>query len=138
MVIHSNNKELCKKCAYANIVLVVDQCYSHFLCLLPSILAANGLLNRALIFRSFYIVLALPLLMSSSEETQSTTALIALESKLDILIDQYQCLKLENQSLKMQLQALIHENATLLEKNHQATDKVETIIARLKAMEKDA
>jgi cell division protein ZapB len=63
--------------------------------------------------------------------------LSALESKLDVLIDQFNQLKDENRSLKVKQEALVKEKAKLLEKTALAKARVEAMIVRLKAMEQD-
>lgn len=58
-----------------------------------------------------------------------------LEQKLDLLIEQYNAVKNENNSLKIRQEVLVKEKAKLLEKTTQARIRVEAMIARLKAME---
>ncbi len=70
--------------------------------------------------------------VSSSEELKS------LETKLDILIDEYQHIKVENVSLKTKQDTLVREKAKLLEKTTLARTQVEAMISRLKAMEQNS
>ena len=72
--------------------------------------------------------------MSMAENTLEQQ-IIRLRSQLDELIQGYQRLKLENDSLRDQQNNLIEERAKLLEKNEQARGRVEAMITRLKAME---
>lgn len=58
-----------------------------------------------------------------------------LEDKLDQLIEQYNSVKNENNSLKIKQEALVKEKAKLLEKTTLARIRVEAMINRLKAME---
>jgi len=58
-----------------------------------------------------------------------------LEDKLDQLIEQYEAVKNENNSLKTKQDALVREKAKLLEKTTLARTRVEAMITRLKAME---
>jgi cell division protein ZapB len=71
-------------------------------------------------------------------ETYQPIELKDFEGKLDQLIEQYHCLKIENSSLKSKLETLIQEKAKLLEKTDLTRTRVETIITRLKAMERDS
>ena len=61
----------------------------------------------------------------------------SLETKLDVLIDEYQQIKIENVSLKTKQDALVREKAKLLEKTTLARTQVEAMISRLKAMEQN-
>ncbi len=62
----------------------------------------------------------------------------SLETKLDVLIDEYQHIKVENVSLKTKQDALVREKAKLLEKTTLARTQVEAMISRLKAMEQNS
>lgn len=74
----------------------------------------------------------------SPTENNPLTELIALEAKLDTLIDQHQTLKDKNRVLESKLEALTKENSQLLEKTNQAKVRVEQIIERLKVMEQES
>jgi cell division protein ZapB len=67
-----------------------------------------------------------------AEELQS------LETKLDVLINQYKHIKVENVSLKIKQDTLVREKAKLLEKTTLARTQVEAMINRLKAMEQNS
>jgi cell division protein ZapB len=62
----------------------------------------------------------------------------SLETKLDVLIDEYQHIKVENVSLKTKQDTLVREKAKLLEKTTLARTQVEAMISRLKAMEQNS
>ncbi len=62
----------------------------------------------------------------------------SLETKLDVLIDEYQNIKIENVSLKTKQDTLVREKAKLLEKTTLARTQVEAMISRLKAMEQNS
>lgn len=62
----------------------------------------------------------------------------SLETKLDVLIDQYKHIKVENVSLKIKQDTLVREKAKLLEKTTLARTQVEAMINRLKAMEQNS
>jgi cell division protein ZapB len=62
----------------------------------------------------------------------------SLETKLDVLIDEYQHIKVENVSLKTKQDALVREKAKLVEKTTLARTQVEAMISRLKAMEQNS
>lgn len=62
----------------------------------------------------------------------------SLETKLDVLIDEYQHVKVENVSLKTKQDVLVREKAKLLEKTTLARTQVEAMISRLKAMEQNS
>jgi cell division protein ZapB len=62
-------------------------------------------------------------------------ALQELEEKLDLLIEQYQAVKNDNQLLRQHQQELLEEKAQLLEKTALARGRVEAMIIRLKALE---
>lgn len=67
-----------------------------------------------------------------SEELKS------LENKLDVLVDEYKHIKVENISLKIKQDTLVREKAKLLEKTTLARTQVEAMINRLKAMEQNS
>ena len=60
----------------------------------------------------------------------------ALEDKVDELIDLCEVLATENQALKTNQQSWTTESAKLVEKNELAKNSVESMIARLKALDK--
>ena len=60
-----------------------------------------------------------------------------LEIKLDVLIDEYQHVKVENTSLQMKQDTLMREKEKLLEKTTLARTQVEAMISRLKEMEQN-
>ncbi len=60
----------------------------------------------------------------------------ALEDKVDELIDLCEVLATENQALKTNQQSWTTERAKLVEKNELAKTSVESMIARLKALDK--
>lgn len=62
----------------------------------------------------------------------------SLETKLDVLINQYKHIKVENVSLKTKQDTLVREKAKLLEKTTLARTQVEAMINRLKAMEQNS
>jgi cell division protein ZapB len=59
-----------------------------------------------------------------------------LESRIDQLIDFCQQLKHENSSLRSENQDLADERARLVEKTKLARTRIETMIGRLKALER--
>ncbi|OQW94252.1 MAG: TIGR02449 family protein [Beggiatoa sp. IS2] len=59
----------------------------------------------------------------------------SLEIQIDKLVQACQHLAEENQALQTQQVSLITERDTLLEKNALARDRIEAMIARLKAMD---
>lgn len=65
----------------------------------------------------------------------TSTELKDLEEKLDLLIDKYQAMENENNSLKSKQDELVKEKAKLLEKTTIARTRVEAMITRLKSME---
>ncbi|MCK5888995.1 MAG: TIGR02449 family protein [Methylococcales bacterium] len=69
-----------------------------------------------------------------SKETSSE--LVDLEGNLDKLIKAYHSIKIENTSLKVKQDSLVREKAKLLEKTSLARIRVESMIARLKSMER--
>ncbi|MDD5214047.1 MAG: TIGR02449 family protein [Methylococcales bacterium] len=62
----------------------------------------------------------------------------SLENKLDVLVDEYKHIKVENVSLKIKQDTLVREKAKLLEKTTLARTQVEAMINRLKAMEQNS
>lgn len=62
-------------------------------------------------------------------------ALQELEEKLDLLIEQYQAVKKDNQLLRLRQQELLEEKSLLLEKTALARSRVEAMITRLNALE---
>jgi cell division protein ZapB len=62
----------------------------------------------------------------------------SLEEKLNLLIGQYNQMKVENVSLKNKQDILVREKAKLLEKASLARTQVEAMITRLKAMEQNS
>ncbi|NOQ77422.1 MAG: TIGR02449 family protein [Methylococcaceae bacterium] len=58
-----------------------------------------------------------------------------LEAKLDTLIEKYNLVRSENNSLKTKQDSLVKEKAHLLEKTTIARTRVEAMITRLKSME---
>lgn len=75
------------------------------------------------------------MLVTDMTETEYVLQLKHLESKLDLLIEQYTLVKNENNLLKSKQAALIKEKDSLLEKTNLAKLRVEAMINRLKAME---
>ncbi|MGB4497408.1 MAG: TIGR02449 family protein [Methylococcaceae bacterium] len=67
-----------------------------------------------------------------------TEELHSLETKLDVLINEYNHIKVENVSLKNKQDTLVREKAKLLEKTTLARTQVEAMINRLKAMEQSS
>ena len=59
----------------------------------------------------------------------------SLEVRIDELIEAVNGLRNENRALRSQQDNLIAERATLIEKSELARSRVESMIARLKAME---
>ncbi len=57
-----------------------------------------------------------------------------LEGRVDQLLKRFNQLQQENRSLKVKQEELISDRARLLEKNKLATDKIESIVSRLKSM----
>jgi cell division protein ZapB len=68
-------------------------------------------------------------------QTNPSLELKELEDKLDLLINQYQSVRSENNTLKTKQEALLMEKAKLLEKTTLARTRVEAMITRLKEME---
>lgn len=61
--------------------------------------------------------------------------LAALETRVDELIRTVEHLATENTALRNQQESLMAERATLIEKTEQARNRIESMIARLRAME---
>ncbi|CAE6950136.1 MULTISPECIES: TIGR02449 family protein [Pseudomonas] len=61
----------------------------------------------------------------------------ALTSKLELLIQRVEQLKVQNRQLLAHEQAWREERAHLIEKNELARHKVESMISRLRALEQD-
>ena len=61
-----------------------------------------------------------------------------LEKQLDRLLNRYQLLQTENESLKIKQESLVKEKAKLLAKTTLAKTKVEAMITRLKSMEENS
>jgi cell division protein ZapB len=59
----------------------------------------------------------------------------ALEAKIDELIKACEALREENRALRAQQNNLVAERASLIEKSELARSRVESMIARLRAME---
>lgn len=71
----------------------------------------------------------------SDLEQNASTELNVLEKKLDTLIERYDLIAKENNSLKAKQDELVKEKAKLLEKTTIARTRVEAMISRLKSME---
>ncbi|MCY4154337.1 MAG: TIGR02449 family protein [Gammaproteobacteria bacterium] len=70
-----------------------------------------------------------------SEQNPDNVDLAVLEARVDDLIKTVDALKDENSALRHQQKNLISERAALIEKTEQARFRIESMIARLKAME---
>lgn len=70
-----------------------------------------------------------------SEKKPEDVDLGALEARVDDLIRTVDVLKNENFALRDQQKNLISERAVLIEKTEQARSRIESMIARLRAME---
>lgn len=70
-----------------------------------------------------------------SETDGEKMDLAALESRVDELIRTVEHLTTENSALRNQQESLMAERATLIEKTEQARTRIESMIARLRAME---
>lgn len=70
-----------------------------------------------------------------NSDIENNIELKDLEEKLDLLVQQYNSIKDENQSLKTKQEELVKQKAKLLEKTTLARTRVEAMISRLKAME---
>ncbi len=70
-----------------------------------------------------------------SENNLESVDLGVLEARVDDLIKTVDALKNENSALRDQQKNLISERAVLIEKTEQARFRIESMIARLRAME---
>ena len=70
-----------------------------------------------------------------SEKNHESVDLGVLEARVDDLIKTVDALKNENSALRHQQKNLISERAALIEKTEQARFRIESMIARLRAME---
>ncbi len=70
-----------------------------------------------------------------SDNKSENVDLGVLEARVDDLIRTVDALKNENSTLRNQQKNLISERAALIEKTEQARFRVESMIARLRAME---
>lgn len=70
-----------------------------------------------------------------SEKKHENLDLGVLEGRVDDLIKTVEALKNENSALRLQQKNLISERAVLIEKTEQARFRIESMIARLRAME---
>lgn len=70
-----------------------------------------------------------------SENKPENVDLGVLEARVDDLIRTVDALKNENSTLRTQQKNLISERAVLIEKTEQARFRIESMIARLRAME---
>ncbi len=70
-----------------------------------------------------------------SEKKLENVDLGVLETRVDDLIRTVDALKNENSALRHQQKNLISERALLIEKTEQARFRIESMIARLRAME---
>ena len=68
-------------------------------------------------------------------ENSDNMDLAILETRVDELIKTVEKLKHENTTLRDKQDTLVNERAALIEKTEQARVKVESMIARLKALE---
>ncbi|HSD97082.1 MAG TPA: TIGR02449 family protein [Sulfuricaulis sp.] len=73
--------------------------------------------------------------MANDDRAESTDLKI-LESRIDELIETCRRLKSENQSLKSEQNSLNEQHARLMEKTRVARARIETMIDRLKALER--
>lgn len=74
--------------------------------------------------------------MASDDTRLESTDLKILESRIDELIETCRRLKSENQSLKSEQNDLNEQHARLMEKTRLARARIETMIDRLKALER--
>lgn len=65
-----------------------------------------------------------------------SSGLALLEDKIDALIELCEALAVENRALKEKQESLTADRAKLIEKNELAKTRVESMINRLKALEK--
>lgn len=70
-----------------------------------------------------------------SQNKSENVDLGVLEARVDDLIRTVDALKNENSTLRTQQKNLISERAVLIEKTEQARFRIESMIARLRAME---
>ncbi len=66
---------------------------------------------------------------------ESQSAMTALQTNVDVLIERYQTLKQENETLMAHQALSLQERMLLLQKTTQARVRVEAMINRLKTME---
>lgn len=66
----------------------------------------------------------------------SSSGLALLEDKIDALIELCEALAVENRALREKQESLTADRAKLIEKNELAKTRVESMINRLKALEK--
>lgn len=66
----------------------------------------------------------------------SSPGLALLEAKIDALIELCEALTVENLALKAKQESLTADRAKLIEKNELAKSRVESMINRLKALER--
>lgn len=66
----------------------------------------------------------------------SSSGLELLEQKIATLIERCELLAVENRALRVKQQSLTEDRAKLIEKNELAKTRVESMINRLKALEK--
>lgn len=69
-------------------------------------------------------------------EPMSSSGLALLEDKIDALIELCEALAVENRALREKQESLTADRAKLIEKNELAKTRVESMINRLKALEK--
>ena len=74
--------------------------------------------------------------MVSDDARVESTDLKILESRIDELIETCRRLKIENSSLKSDQSNLNEQHARLMEKTRLARARIETMIDRLKALER--
>ncbi|MBI3547355.1 MAG: TIGR02449 family protein [Gammaproteobacteria bacterium] len=74
--------------------------------------------------------------MASDDSRTDNQDLKILESRIDELIEYCRRLKNENQSLKSEQNNLSEQHARLMEKTRLARARIETMIDRLKALER--
>jgi cell division protein ZapB len=74
--------------------------------------------------------------MASDDTRLESTDLKILESRIDELIETCRRLKSDNQSLKSEQNDLSEQHARLMEKTRLARARIETMIDRLKALER--
>lgn len=66
----------------------------------------------------------------------SPSGLALLEDRIDALIERCEVLAMENRALREKQESLTADRAKLIEKNELAKTRVESMINRLKALEK--